>query len=87
MTNEGAVKVLGDGSLHLIARELVRTLRANVTINWTRRETVRANLRVLVRCILRHQYGYPPDKQEDATQMVLEQAKQLSGLWSAASLS
>lgn len=46
------------------------------------RETVRANLRVLVKSILR-QYGYPPDKQERATQTVLEQAEQLTGLWVA----
>ncbi|MDE2245857.1 MAG: DUF3387 domain-containing protein, partial [Xanthomonadaceae bacterium] len=58
---------------------------ANVTIDWTRRETVRANLRVLVKRILR-QYGYPPDKQEKATQTVLEQAEQLSGLWALASV-
>ncbi len=81
-TNDSAVKVLGDDNLRLIARELVKTLRANVTIDWTRRETVRANLRVLVKRILR-QYGYPPDKQERATQTVLEQAEQLTGLWVA----
>ncbi|MDE2177901.1 MAG: DUF3387 domain-containing protein, partial [Xanthomonadaceae bacterium] len=84
-TNDSAVKVLGDDNLRLIARELVKTLRANVTIDWTRRETVRANLRVLVKRILR-QYGYPPDKQEKATQTVLEQAEQLSGLWALASV-
>ncbi len=82
-TNDSAVKVLGDDNLRTIARELVKTLRANVTIDWTRRETVRANLRVLVKRILR-QYGYPPDKQEKATQTVLEQAEQLSGLWAGA---
>ena len=84
-TNDSAVKVLGDDNLRLIARELVKTLRANVTIDWTRRETVRANLRVLVKRILR-QYGYPPDKQAKATQTVLEQAEQLSGLWALASV-
>ena len=82
-TNDSAVKVLGDDNLRTIARELVKTLRANVTIDWTRRETVRANLRVLVKRILR-QYGYPPDKQEKATQTVLEQAEQLTGLWAGA---
>ncbi len=66
-TNDSAVKVLGDDNLRLIARELVRIVRANVTIDWTRRETVRANLRVLVKRILRR-YGYPPDMQEKATQ-------------------
>ena len=81
-TNDSAVKVLGDDNLRTIARELVKTLRANVTIDWTRRETVRANLRVLVKRILRR-YGYPPDMQEKATQTVLEQAEQLTGRWAA----
>ena len=66
-TNDSAVQVLGDETLRDIARELVETVRANVTIDWTLRETVRANLRRLVRRILRRN-GYPPDKQEKATQ-------------------
>ena len=45
----------------------------NVTIDWTVRENVRAQLRVIVKRILR-KHGYPPDKQEKATQTVLEQA-------------
>ena len=65
-----------------IARELVETVRSNVTIDWTLRENVRANLRRLVRRILR-QHGYPPDKQEKATQTVLEQAEVLSAGWAA----
>jgi type I restriction enzyme R subunit len=79
-TNDSAVKVLGDENLRLIARELVKTVRANVTIDWTMRENVRAHLRVLVKRILR-KYGYPPDKQEKATQTVLEQAELLSQEW------
>jgi type I restriction enzyme, R subunit len=59
--NDSALKVLGDENLRLIARELVKTVRANVTIDWTPRENVRALLRVLVKRILR-KYGYPPDK-------------------------
>jgi type I restriction enzyme R subunit len=81
-TNDSAVKVLGDATLRTIAQELVRTVRANVTIDWTMRENVRAQLRVLVKRILR-KYGYPPDKQEKATQTVLEQAELLSGEWAA----
>ena len=61
--NDSAVKVLGDETLQAIARELVDTVRANTTIDWTMRENVRAHLRVLVKRILR-KYGYPPDKQE-----------------------
>ena len=81
-TNDSAVKVLGDDVLRTIARELVATVRANVTIDWTLRENVRAHLRVLVKRILR-KYGYPPDKQEKATQTVLEQAELLCGEWAA----
>ena len=76
-TNDSAVKVLGDEALRMIARELVATVRANVTIDWTVRENVRAHLRVLVKRILR-KYGYPPDMQEKATKLVLEQAEVLS---------
>ena len=79
-TNDSAVRVLGDETLCVIARELVRIARGNVTIDWTPRENVRANLRRLVKRILR-QYGYPPDKQEQATRTVLEQAEVLSAGW------
>ncbi len=82
-TNDSAVKVLGDEKLREIARELVATVRANVTIDWTLRENVRARLRVLVKRVL-HKYGYPPDKQEKATLTVLEQAEVLSAEWAAA---
>ena len=79
-TNDSAVQVLGDATLRDIARELVETVRGNVTIDWTLRENVRANLRRLVKRILR-KHGYPPDKQEKATQTVLEQAEVLSEGW------
>ncbi len=79
-TNDSAVRVLGDDTLRAIARELVETIRRNVTIDWTIRDNVRAQLRVLVKRILR-KHGYPPDKQEKATQTVLEQAEVLSEIW------
>jgi type I restriction enzyme, R subunit len=79
-TNDSAVKVLGDDALRTIARELVAAVWANVTIDWTVRDNVRAQLRVVVKRILR-KYGYPPDKQEKATQTVLEQAALLSAEW------
>jgi type I restriction enzyme R subunit len=82
-TNDSAVKVLGEPTLRGIARELVASVRANVTIDWTVRENVRAQLRVIVKRILR-KHGYPPDKQEKATQMVLEQAAVLSVEWATA---
>jgi len=81
-TNDSAVKVLGEPTLCSIAQELVKTVRANTSIDWTLRENVRAQLRVLVKRILR-KYGYPPDKQERATQTVLEQAALLSAEWAA----
>jgi type I restriction enzyme R subunit len=81
--NDSAVVVLGDETLRGIARELVGAVRANVTIDWTVRENVRAQLRVIVKRILR-KHGYPPDKQEKATRTVLEQAEVLSEAWVAA---
>ena len=81
--NDSAVQVLGEPTLKTIARELVKAVRANVTIDWTVRQNVRANLRVIVKRILR-KYGYPPDKQERATQTVLEQVEVLCEGWVAA---
>ncbi len=78
--NDSAVQVLGDETLKTIARELLMIVRQNTTIDWTVKESVRANLRRLAKRILR-KYGYPPDKQEKATQTVLEQAELLSREW------
>lgn len=72
--NDSAVEVLGDDKLKLIARELLKNVRNNLTIDWTIRENVKADIRARVRRIL-NKYGYPPDKQEKATQLVLEQAE------------
>ena len=77
--NESAVEVLGDDSLRLIAVELVRTLRASVTVDWTIKETVRARLRVEVKKVLK--YGYPPDLQDEAVKTVLQQAELLADAW------
>jgi len=63
-----------------LCRELVETVRNNVSIDWTVKESVRARLRVIVKRILR-KYGYPPDKQEAATNTVLQQAELLSEFW------
>jgi type I restriction enzyme R subunit len=78
------LNVLGDETLRTIARELVDTVKQNVTIDWTVKESVRAKLRVIVKRILR-KYGYPPDKQEAATNTVLQQAELLSDFWTRAS--
>jgi type I restriction enzyme R subunit len=69
-------KRLGDDTLKQIARDLVATVRANATIDWTMKETVRAKLRTRVRRLLA-KYGYPPDQREDAVRLVLEQAEAL----------
>jgi type I restriction enzyme R subunit len=82
--NESAREVLGDETLKTIARELVDIVRKNVSIDWTLRENVQAKLRVLVKRVLR-KYGYPPDKQQKATETVLEQAKLLCKDWAEAS--
>ena len=82
-TNDSAVQVLGDETLRAIARELVDTVRNNVTIDWTLRENVRAKLRAMVKRIL-HKHGYPPDKQEKATVTVLEQAEVVFEGWATA---
>lgn len=78
--NDSAVKVLGDEVLKKIAQELVQSVRRNVTIDWTLKESARARLRVIVKRILRA-HGYPPDKQESATKTVLQQAEMLSEVW------
>jgi type I restriction enzyme R subunit len=75
--NESAIEVLGDEILKKIARELTVLIRKNTTIDWTLRDSVKANLRVIVKRLLR-KYSYPPDKQEEATKLVLEQATLIS---------
>ena len=55
-------------------------IRSSVTIDWTVRENVRANLRLIIKRILRR-YGYPPDMQANATELVLEQAEALCNDW------
>jgi type I restriction enzyme R subunit len=78
--NDSAVQILGDEILRNIAKDLVRAVRNNLKIDWTIRENVRAEMRVLIKRILRR-YGYPPDKQATATELVLEQAEVLCSGW------
>jgi type I restriction enzyme R subunit len=78
--NDSAVRVLGEPTLKVIAQELVRAVRNSATIDWTIRENVRAQMRVIIKRILRR-YGYPPDKQARATELVLEQAAVLGSEW------
>ena len=78
--NEASVRELGDEILAKIAHELTDGLRKNVTVDWNNRDSVRAKLRLMVKRILR-KYKYPPDKQEEAAQLVLVQAEKLCEEW------
>ncbi len=80
--NDSAVAVLGDAQLKLIAQELTQTIRSNVTVDWSVRQSVRAKLRLAVKRVLR-KHGYPPDKQETAVNTVIEQAELLTERWAA----
>ena len=79
--NESAVRDLGDPVLKLIAQELTQKLRGSATVDWQKRDSVRARLRNLVRITLRR-HKYPPDLQEQAIQLVLQQAERLADDWS-----
>jgi len=81
--NESAVKVLGDDVLKQIAVELTDLVRKNTSIDWTRRTSVQAKLKVMIKRLLR-KYGYPPDKEKIATDLVLEQAKLFAEDWAGA---
>ena len=76
--NGDVASVMGDAQLAVIARELVERCARSATIDWTLRESVRAQMRVLVKRILK-KYGYPPDLAEGAVATVLEQAEALTG--------
>ncbi|MDF9407588.1 type I restriction endonuclease subunit R [Pelotomaculum isophthalicicum JI] len=81
-TNDSAVKVLGNDQLRAIAREIADKVKKNATIDWTIKESVRARLMVIVRRIL-NKYGYPPDKQKMAVDLVMKQAENLADIWTS----
>jgi type I restriction enzyme R subunit len=74
--NESALRTMGETKLVEIARELTDVVRRNVSIDWTRSESVQARLRIEIRRRLKR-WGYPPDGQSEATALVIEQAKAL----------
>ena len=78
--NESAVRELGDETLKKIAQELTENLRRNISVDWSSRESVQAKLRIMVKRILR-KYGYPPDQQAAAVELVLQQAQALGEEW------
>ena len=80
--NESARQLMGEPALRVIAHELVTIIRGNMTVDWMHRDSARANIRRLVKRLLR-KYGYPPDLQDAAVQNVLQQAEALSAEWAA----
>ncbi len=78
--NESAVRELSDETMKKIAHELTESLRKNLTVDWSQREGVRAKLRLMVKRILR-KYKYPPDQQDAAVQLILQQAQALGEAW------
>lgn len=78
--NESASRELGDEILKKIAIEITEKLRKSTTVDWQVRESVRAQLRILVRRTLQ-KYKYPPDQAAEAVELVLKQAEALSNTW------
>ena len=74
--SDSAVQILGDDILKTIARELVVSVKNSVTIDWDKKESVQAKMRVMIKRILK-KYGYPPEKQDQAVKTILEQAKMI----------
>jgi hypothetical protein len=79
--NESAVRELQDETLKKIAQELTVSLRENLSVDWSERESVQAKLRLMVKRILK-KYKYPPDQQDEAVQLILKQAHMLGETWS-----
>jgi type I restriction enzyme R subunit len=78
--NESAVRAMGDPALRIVAQELVTAMRKNTSVDWTIRDSVRARIRVVVKKILKA-HGFPPDLQDAAVKLVLEQAETLCRDW------
>jgi len=79
--NEAALREMGDEILKKIAIELTEKLRSSISVDWQKRESVRAKMRNIIRIILKR-YKYPPDKTAEALDMVMQQAEVLSDEWS-----
>jgi type I restriction enzyme R subunit len=72
--NDSAILQMGDVTLKQIAKELVKAVRSSISIDWNMKESVRAEMRAKVKRLLTR-YDYPPDKEEHAIDLVLEQAE------------
>ncbi|MEM1011201.1 MAG: type I restriction endonuclease subunit R [Planctomycetota bacterium] len=77
------LREMGNQTLKKLAVELTDQLRRSTTVDWQVRESVRAKMRLLIKRLLR-KYKYPPEGQEKAVELVIEQAERLSGAWSEA---
>src|SRR5699024_2405689 len=73
-TNESAKEVMGDEVLRQIAHELTQSIKRNMSVDWSLRESVRAKMKVTVKRLLK-KYGYPPDLQKAAVDTVMKQAE------------
>lgn len=80
--NENAIEVMGDDKLRIIAHDLMKAVKENVSVDWQKREGARAKIRVLVKRILK-KYGYPPNLQDDAVRTIIEQAERWSAEWAS----
>lgn len=77
-SHETAEQVLGDDILKVIAHELTKAIKENMSIDWNLRESARAKMRITVRRLLK-KYGYPPDLQKLAVETVVKQAELMAG--------
>lgn len=73
-SHETAKEALGDKELRAIAHELTKTVKDNMSVDWSKRDSAKAKMRVQVRRLLK-KYGYPPDLQKMAVEQVVEQAE------------
>lgn len=78
--NGSAKQLMQHEQLRMLAQVLVQTIRSSASIDWTRKESVRAKMRIEVRKALAR-YGYPPDLQKAAVDLVLKQAEAIAGAW------
>jgi type I restriction enzyme R subunit len=78
--NGSARELMAQEQLRLLTQMLVRTIHGSATIDWTKKESVRAKMRIEVRKLLAR-YGYPPDLQRAAVDLVIRQAESLAGAW------
>ncbi|MCL1876643.1 DUF3387 domain-containing protein [Candidatus Saccharibacteria bacterium] len=78
--NDSAKEVMGDDKLCDLSRAIVHKIRQDTTVDWQYKESTRARLKVAVKKVL-NEYGYPPDQQKLATDLVMEQARAYGDKW------